>query len=202
MRALFYDPLRNPLDKLQLKYQISCNIDKLASKYHVFFIPDQRTTLQWLEKIVLVLQDNGISSTEALFYFRVKEADLTSNSPIKALSAYIDQISSYFKVCVAENIRRNDSLINATDIRASTVTDLSNMSDIVVHRNKIIEWIFFSRNQDPEKCLLESIPLSMLDIALYRMRSELGIRTETLVSNCEQSITSPIEEIRQAHIKY
>lgn len=197
-----FDPIRNPLTKEQQVEQMRAALPaELSSKAKFLFLDDVGDNAKWTDNLVALLEREGIDPAQTVMHYRSKSTDVASpNFAVKPLSTTEAYLANY-GVGSWRSQNRNPAfdVVNASDLRKLDLTRLSpEEHDIFAGLEYIIYHAQAARDANPDKALLEGIPLTTLDLSLDRLRKETDITTAAVVERANKQGRLTIESLTQA----
>ena len=184
----YYDPLRNPLTESQQRQQIKHVMEREGiTDYTVLALNDRGHMQHWVSSLRWELQKAGIKSNQAVMHFRRKVADKEQlEGGIKPLSAYQETMSDYgLAVWESVNRRPEHDQVSASPYRIMDVESeaFHGTQSSLADPTYIQDMAQSARARNPDKAMLEGIPVTMLDLTLDRLREEKTLSTRELLND-------------------
>ena len=138
----------------------------------------------WHSLLLDVVRKHGYEAKDCAIYFRAKSADaktLATAGAIKPMSSYVTSLlEDGFSVWESYNRERSMDSISASDLRVLDVEKQRAILEAnVPEAEYVIDLVKRSRAANPQQELLSEIPLTMLDLALERLRAEPEKKLDT-----------------------
>lgn len=199
----FYQPIKNPLDETQQREQIRRAMDRAGIKdYTVLALKDMGHNEFWASSLAKLLQDNGIKPSECVSHYRSKAADADVGDALAPMSATEEFLIGY-GISVWHSVNRDRSL---DDLNASRFRKTDLMADELqteLQRDLAApDFLMFeakrARAENPDKTLLENLPITTLDLSLRRFRKERHLSTHDILHGQKAESLDALEEAMQA----
>ena len=187
----YYDPVKNPLSIDQQREQIKTAMQNAGIEdYTILDLRDRGSTQYWVSSLNWMLHENDIKAEEAVMHFRTKDIDKEQlEGAILPLSAHQQAIIDYgISVWESVNKNREYDTISSTPFRYMDLNDTENlalMQRILSTPELIITYANQARENNPDKELLENVPVTMADLTLERLRQDKDISTADVVQSHE-----------------
>lgn len=198
-----YDPIKTPLTVeqqiTQLRMVMEQEFPDLCETVMAlaFAQEDVGNAEKWSASVVEKLKDGEDISEFCVMHFFDKNVDhnTPADASIKPLSNYSD---AFLERGVSVWHCFTDSELSATIMRE---WDLRHLTDeqraTFAAPDYIISLAEAARANNPDRDLLEKIPVTMLDLSLERMRNEAGITTADVVSIAQKSGALSLKSIKE-----
>lgn len=198
----YFDPLKNPLTEDQQREQIRLAMEKLGiADYHVLAIKDVGHVESWTGSLSKLLYDHWINARQSVFHFRSKSDDKQVRGAIVPLSGTQEMLHHYgFSLWQSHNSSPTLNSMSATVYRTMDLCASEHQSPLdeaLVAPDYIRTLAQQARDENPDKHLLDGVPITLLDLSLARMHHERGISTATLLHNSPACNIKDIERAIQ-----
>lgn len=175
----WFDPLRNPLTLAQQKEQLKSALPQHYDESRILTLPDVGNQEKWLNGFFDMF-DGTPFKDKSVMHYRTKAADKKdANGAIRPLSQYMEGFGKR-GLPAWESYNRDpaDDNINATEIRSFDLNNLTpDQRALMAAPDYIISLAQAARDANPDKALLENLPLTVFDLTLDRLRKEANITT-------------------------
>ena len=179
----WFDPVRNPLTLDQQKEQLKKAVPEIYDDARVLTLPDVGNQERWLAGFFAMFNGTPFKG-KSVVHYRTKAADRQDKGgAIRPLSQYMEGFAKR-GLPAWESYNRDpaDDDINATEIRAFDLENLSEaQKSLMSAPDYIIGLAKEARDSNPDKALLEGVPLTVFDLSLDRLRKEAGISTAAVI---------------------
>lgn len=186
----YFNVLSNPLSESQQREQITQALTQVGiapDRYTLLAVPDLGSMDEWAASIRYLLKANGFDPQASVFHYRSKSSDLEQSSQaIKPLRASHESLMRH-GMSVWESFNRtieNDDM-SATPFRTLDLQDPAHKplcDATLVAPDYIRELAVQARAANPDKSLLDNLPVTLLDLSLDRLANEAGIRTADVLA--------------------
>ena len=203
-----FNPYENPLNVKQQREQIDIAMRGAGiSEYTVLEAPDLGNMEEWASSLRHTLKANGFDPTQCACHYRAKD-DIVKEAAqlIRPMKASNESLMRYgLSPWESYNTSQEMDSVSATgfrtmDLRASENQQL--MNNTLVAAEFIKEEAQRARFANPDKELLQKLPITMMDLALQRLREERGISTATILrSENAESMDQLVAAIKDAIAK-
>jgi ribose-phosphate pyrophosphokinase len=187
-----YDPVRNPMTIEQQKEQLNQALPGLnLNTAFIITLEDHEDDKIWLKNLVKKIKDSGLYD-KSVVHFRSKAADhVKDDAPVKPLNQYVQAfVDEGLAVWQSYNSDSADDNISATNLRFYDLENLTtDQRNVIAAPDYLINLARQARANNPDKHLLEAhqVPLTVLDLALERLRLEVGIPTADVIDFAQKS---------------
>ncbi len=190
----YYDPIRNPLTVEQQKEQIKTAVPELYDHARIITLPDQGNGEKWFDAFFKTLGETEFAG-KSVVHYRSKASDAPqAGGDIKPLSSYMGGfVQRGLSAWESYNRDAADDRINATDLRQFDLDRLTaQQRELFAAPDYIVDIARKARVDNPDCQLLDDhhVPLTILDLALDRMRKEAGISTADIATHISGDITA------------